>query len=76
MHEPFLQGHLSDEENAVAYKYVCSDAGMSCDVRYEDEDAARVRREAEEHIRRDHPQEAIRKDRAEAILLAGGFRGV
>lgn len=55
----------------MPYRYVCSNAGFTCEVEYVDEDEEKVRNEAREHIRKDHPQEAIEQDKADALLLAG-----
>ena len=58
------------------YRYVCTDAGLSCDVQLENDDEQQGRAEAEEHVRTNHPEEAIEQDQVDAILAAGAKQAV
>lgn len=58
------------------YRYVCSDSGLTCDVQLENEEEEKLRFEAEEHLRTTHPEEAVERDRVEAILAAGAKQAV
>ena len=55
----------------MAHKYVCRDAGLNCDVELRDENEEKLRQEAEEHLRRDHPTEAIEQEKVRGYWLGG-----
>jgi predicted small metal-binding protein len=58
------------------YRYVCTDAGFSCDVQLENDDEEKGRAEAQEHLRTTHPEEAVEEDKVQAILAAGAKQAV
>ena len=55
----------------MAYKYVCKATGLACDTEYEDDSEEKVRRQAEEHIRAHHPDQAVDGEKANAMLVGG-----
>ena len=55
----------------MGYRYTCSDAGIHCPARMEAEHENVLRRLVEDHLRTEHPDEAVQKDKMDSLLIAG-----
>jgi predicted small metal-binding protein len=50
-------------------QFVCEEWKPGCDYKAEGEDDEVIRRDAEEHLRTQHPEEALEADRANALII-------
>ena len=51
-------------------RYVCNERHPDCDYTFEDEQRDVVEREAIEHLKVNHPEEALEADKARATLYS------
>jgi predicted small metal-binding protein len=55
----------------MGYRYTCSDTGTRCGTTMEDEQEDRLRRQVEDHLRREHPDTLVDKEKTDRLLMAG-----